>query len=276
MLARAREFLERKGVESPRLSAELLVARALGLERLQLYLQLDRPIGAEELTRARALLVRRSRHEPVAYITGQREFYGRPFEVRPGVLVPRPETELIVDLARAAHAQRPVESVLDVGAGSGCLAITLALELHAARVVAIDISEAALNVARRNAAALQTVVEFVNGDGSECLGAREPFDLLVSNPPYIAPEDAANLAPDVREWEPLEALYTPPGDPDHWLTRLARESSERLARDGLALVELGLGQADRALALAGQAGLRARTHRDYEGVERVLELRRST
>ncbi len=275
MLARAREFLERKGVESPRLSAELLVARALGLERLQLYLQLDRPISAEELTSARALLVRRGRHEPVAYITGQREFYGRSFEVSPGVLIPRPETELIVDLARAAHVRTPCASVLDIGVGSGCLAVTLALELGATRVVALDISERALELARANAARLRAAVEFVRGDGPESLGAREPFDLIVSNPPYIAPQDAAGLAPDVRDWEPAEALYTPAGDPDHWLVRLARASVERLAPGGVALVELGLGQATRALELAAEAGLSARAHRDYEGVERVLELRRA-
>lgn len=274
MLARAREFLERKGVESPRLSAELLVARALGLERLQLYLQLDRPIAEEELARARALLVRRGRHEPVAYITGQREFYGRSFDVRPGVLVPRPETELIVDLAREAHKRSTIASVLDVGVGSGCLAITLALELGASRVVAIDISEKALAVARANAERLAAQVECVLGDGPESLGAKEPFDLIVSNPPYIPPQDAASLAPDVRDWEPAEALYTPAGDPDHWLMRLVRACVERLSRDGLAFVELGQGQAERALEIARQASLQARTHRDYGGIERVLELRR--
>lgn len=275
MLARAREFLTRKATDAPRLEAELLVAHSLGLDRLQLFLQLDRPITAVELAKARELLLRRGKHEPVAYITGRREFYGRSFAVGRGVLVPRPETELIVDLARTLHAQSPRASVLDIGAGSGCLAITLALELSAPRVVAVDISPAALTVARSNAAALAAQVEFLLGDGPEALGAAEPFELLVSNPPYIDPSEAASLAPDVRDWEPSEALFTPAGDPDHWLVRLNRAAAERLSADGVALIELGHQQAPRALELALAAGLRARTHRDYGGVERVLELRRA-
>lgn len=275
MLARAREFLTRKATDAPRLEAELLVAHSLGLDRLQLFLQLDRPITAVELAKARELLLRRGKHEPVAYITGRREFYGRSFAVGRGVLVPRPETELIVDLARSLHAQSPRASVLDIGAGSGCLAITLALELSAPRVVAVDISPAALTVARSNAAALAAQVEFLLGDGPEALGAAEPFELLVSNPPYIDPSEAASLAPDVRDWEPSEALFTPAGDPDHWLVRLNRAAAERLSADGVALIELGHQQAPRALELALAAGLRARTHRDYGGVERVLELRRA-
>jgi len=275
MLARGREFLARKATDAPRLEAELIVAFALGLDRLQLFLQLDRPITERELARARELLVRRGKHEPVAYITGRREFYGRSFAVGRGVLVPRPETELIVDLARALHAQTPRTSVLDIGAGSGCLAITLALELSAPRVVTVDISAAALEVARANAVALAAQVEFVLGDGPEALGATEPFELIVSNPPYIEPREAATLAPDVREWEPSEALFTPPGDPDHWLVRLNRAAEQRLTADGVALIELGHQQGPRALELAAAAGLRARTHKDYGGVERVLELRRT-
>jgi release factor glutamine methyltransferase len=253
----------------------LLVAHSLGLDRLQLFLQLDRPITPVELAKARELLMRRGKHEPVAYITGRREFYGRSFAVGRGVLVPRPETELIVDLARTLHAQSPRTSVLDIGTGSGCLAISLALELSAPRVVAVDISPAALTLARSNAAALAAQVEFLLGDGPEALGAAEPFELLVSNPPYIEPGEAASLAPDVREWEPAEALFTPAGEPDHWLERLNRAAAERLTVDGVALIELGHQQAPRALELALAAGLRARTHRDYGGVERVLELRRA-
>jgi release factor glutamine methyltransferase len=182
---------------------------------------------------------------------------------------------LIVDLARTLHAQSPRTSVLDIGTGSGCLAISLALELSAPRVVAVDISPAALTLARSNAAALAAQVEFLLGDGPEALGAAEPFELLVSNPPYIEPGEAASLAPDVREWEPAEALFTPAGEPDHWLERLNRAAAERLTVDGVALIELGHQQAPRALELALAAGLRARTHRDYGGVERVLELRRA-
>jgi len=273
MLARAREFLTRRATDSPRLAAELLVAHALGLDRLRLFLQLDRPVTAAEVERARESLLRRSKHEPVAYITGVREFYGRPFRVTRDVLVPRPETELIVDLARAARRESALESVLDVGVGSGCLAVTLALECTGARVVALDTSSAALDVARANAAALGASVEFLEGDGPECVAEEQRFDLLVCNPPYIEPAAASSLPPDVRDWEPPLALFTPRDDPEHWLRRLAAAAHTRLTARGRALIELGHDQAARAWDLARRSGLSARVHKDYAGIERVLELR---
>jgi len=275
MLARAREFLTRKQTDSPRLEAEILVADALGLDRLQLFLQFDRPVSADEVAKARERLVRRGKHEPVAYITGRREFYGRTFAVSRAVLTPRPETELLVDLARERRKSgATISRVLDVGVGSGCLSITLFHELGAPQVVGVDVSAEALVVARANAAHLGAQVEFVEGDGPESLVGAAPFDLLVSNPPYIDPRDAAGLAPDVRDWEPALALFTPPGDNLHWLRRLLDCVPQRVTQSGIALIELGQGQSDAALELAGQRGLEARTHRDYGGIERVLEVQR--
>ncbi|MCC7015087.1 MAG: peptide chain release factor N(5)-glutamine methyltransferase [Planctomycetes bacterium] len=274
MLARAREFLTRKGTGEPRLEAELLVASALGLSRLQLFLQLDRPVSEAELAAARALLGRRGKFEPVAYITGAREFYGRPFRVDSNVLVPRPETELIVDLARERAKTRSFERIADVGTGSGCLAISLALECSAARVCAVDISAGALGVARANAEALGARVDFVEGDGPEALAFAAPFDLLVSNPPYIDPAQRASLAIDVREFEPALALFTPEHDREVWLRRLSTATRELVAPEGLVLIELGLGQAPRALEIARDAGWIARLHKDFGGIERVLELSR--
>lgn len=274
MLARARDFLTRKGTGEPRLEAELLVARALGLSRLQLFLQLDRPIVESEIVAARELLVRRGKREPVAYITGTREFYGRAFRVDRAVLVPRPETELLIDLARERAKTRTFERIADIGTGSGNLAITLALEFPSARVHAVDLSAAALAVARANAFGLAAQVEFVEGDGPEALRAAGPFDLLVSNPPYIDAADADTLEPDVRDFEPALALFTPPDDRDVWLRRLCEAALKQLTPSGVALIELGLGQAERALPIAAQAQLVARTHKDYGGIERVLELSR--
>jgi release factor glutamine methyltransferase len=273
-LARAREFLVRKHTGEPRLEAELLVAHALGLSRLQLFLQLDRPVSAAEIAHARALLVRRGKREPVAYITGEREFYGRAFRVTPAVLVPRPETEHLIDLARERAKSHAIAAIADVGTGSGCIAVTLAKELPGARVYAVDVSAAALEVARANACALEAEVEFVEGDGPEALAHRAPLDLLVSNPPYIDPADAAKLEPDVREFEPRLALFTPVGERDHWLQRLCGAARELLAPDGCAWIELGLGQAARAREVAAEHGFTARLHRDYAGIERVLELDR--
>jgi release factor glutamine methyltransferase len=273
MVARGREYLERQGVPSPRLESELLVACALGLDRLKLFLDLDRPVSADEVDRARALLVRRARGEPTAYLVGVREFYGRPFRVTPAVLVPRPETELLIDLAREAAGERADLSLLDLGTGSGCIAVTLALELDAPRVLATDVSAKALEVARANAAALGAALELAQGEGLEPARGRGPFDLVLSNPPYVDPADERALAPGVREHEPALALFAPPGDPDHWVRRLCAEAPGYLAPGGVLLVELGYDQGERALALARGRGLDARLAADLAGVPRVLVAR---
>jgi release factor glutamine methyltransferase len=266
----ARDFLGRKELEEARLEAELLVAHALGLDRLGLFMQLDRPVTGTEVDAARDLLVRRGRREPVAYIVGHREFYGREFEVGPGVLVPRPETELLVDLAREHAGPESGRRVFDLGTGSGCIAVTLALELEEARVTAADLSPTAVQQARRNAERLGARVEVVAGDGLEVLAATGPVDLLVSNPPYVRPEEREGLAPEVRDHEPELALFAPDGDPDHWVRRLVEAAGEALAPGGVLLVELGADQGDRALALAEGAGLRADLVSDLARIPRVL------
>jgi release factor glutamine methyltransferase len=303
MLRMAREFLVRRGVDEARLEAELLVAHALSLTRLELFLALDRPVVDDEIDRARDLLVRRGRREPAAYIIGRREFYGRPFKVGPGVLIPRPETELLVDRAREiirdrssaasarlgldieANAQPAASSVTsslsiaDVGTGSGCIAITLALEIDGARVVAIDVSLPAIEIARENADALGARIDLRQGDGLEVLrqavnDRMRGFDLIVSNPPYILLEEATTLAPEVREHEPSVALFAPAGDPDHWVRKLLEAASDALAPGGSLLVELGATQGRRVLELALKKGWRARLHRDLAGFDRVLEAHR--
>ena len=275
MLDRGRAFLERKGREEARLEAELLVARALDLDRLRLFLELDRPLTPAEVARGRELLARRGRGEPVAYITGLREFYGRDFAVGTGVLIPRPETEHLVDRAREiARASGKAPRVAEIGAGSGCIAVTLALEIEGAEVVAVERSPAALERARENAERLSAAVELLEGDGPEALAGREPFDLLVSNPPYVDPAGRDALPADVRDHEPAEALFAPPGDPDHWVRRLLAAAGDLLGADGALLVELGEGQGPRALALASAAGFQGRLHADLAGIERVLEATR--
>jgi len=216
--------------------------------------------------------VRRARGEPCAYVTGRREFYGRDFAVGPGVLVPRPETELLVDVARERLAGREAPRVLDVGTGSGCLAVTLALEVASARVVATELSSEALAFARRNAEALGAAVEFHHGDGVVPVRGQR-FDLVLSNPPYVAPEDREALPPEVREHEPGEALFAPAGDPDHWVRRLVGEA-ELLADGGTLLVELGFDQAQRVSSWLTERGERFRLHEDLAGIPRVLEVSR--
>ena len=281
MLGMARAFLERKGAPEGRLEAELLVAHSLGLDRLGLFMQLDRPVRGAEIDAARDLLVRRGRREPVAYITGKREFYGRDFRVGRGVLIPRPETEQLVDIARERARERAgaLEKdrsyhVLDIGTGSGCIAVTIALEVPNACVTAVDISEKAIAYTEANAELHEVDVAVLCGDGIGVASGAAPFDLVVSNPPYVDPADAPGLAPEVREYEPEQALFAPEGDVDHWVRRLLTDSAGVLVPGGLLLVELGAGQGARALALAREAGFEARLHEDLAGIERVLEARR--
>lgn len=277
MLELARAFLERKGLESARLEAELLVSHALGLDRLRLFMRLDQPILTEEIDQARALLVRRGRREPTAYIVGKREFYARDFAVGTGVLIPRPETELLVDLARDHVKGRDSEElrILDVGTGSGCLAVTLALELPGAEVHAIDVSGDALRWAAGNAETLGANVQFHEGDGMGTALALAadggPFDVVVSNPPYVETSEESLLAPEVRDHEPGLALYAPPGEPDRWAVDLMGQSGALLRKDGVLLVELGHLQGPRLKTRYGDA---VTVHDDLSGIPRVLEHRR--
>jgi release factor glutamine methyltransferase len=279
MLSLARGFLERKGLGEARLEAELLVAHALKVDRLGLFMRLDAPIQSAEVDLARDCLVRRGRREPTAYIVGQREFFGRDFAVGPGALVPRPETELIVDLARERipTAQRSGLRVADVGTGSGCLAVTLALELEGAAVDAIDLSEEALVWASRNAEALGASVAMHCGEGlqelEELLGVGGPFDLIVSNPPYVEPTERELLSPEVREHEPPLALYAPAEDPDFWARGLIELAQRALKPGGLLLVELGHLQGQRVHRLAEESGAQsAEIVDDLGGIPRVLAL----
>lgn len=277
MLQLARAFLERKQVEESRLEAELLVAHALDLDRLGLFMQLDRPIQGIEVDRARDLLVRRGKREPVAYIVGHREFYCRDFEVAPGVLIPRPETELLIDIARERCTAMESEAprIADLGTGSGCIAVTLALEIKGSEVHAADLAPSAVQQARKNAERLGARVEVHLGDGFEALAPFAPFDLLVSNPPYVSLEARASLEPEVRDFEPELALFAPDGDPDHWVRRLIEALPEFVAPGGSLLVELGADQGPRALALAERAGCEAQLHEDLARIPRVLAVRRS-
>jgi len=201
-------YLGDHGSSSARLDSELLCAQALGLGRLDLYLQFDRPLDEHELTAIRELVRRRGRGEPVAYITGSREFYGRSFAVTPDVLVPRPETETLVERALAllrmlVDGSEPAR-VADLGTGSGCIAITLAAQTPDIEVVATDLSSPALEVARANAQRLDAAVTFVECSWADALSGH--FDLIVSNPPYVTTAELESVDRDVRDFEPHAAL----------------------------------------------------------------------
>jgi len=265
-------FFARGGVDAPRLTAEILLAHALSCDRVRLYLDFDKPLGAPELAAFRELVRRRAEGEPTAWLTGRREFLGRNFRVTPDVLVPRPETELVVE---AALAVLPAEgAALDLCTGSGCIAVSLALGAPGARVVATDISPAALPVARENAAALGAKVEFREGDLFGPIPATERFDLIVSNPPYVPSGEIAGLSREVRK-EPRMALD---GGRDglELLRRIVSCAPSRLRPEGLLFLEMHETHAGPLPDLCRAAGFAsARVERDLAGLPRWVVARLS-
>ncbi len=273
-------YLGSHGSDSPRLDAELLAATALGIRRLDLYLQFDRPLEEEQLGMIRELVRRRGDGEPVAQITGEREFHGRPFTVTPDVLIPRPDTETLVGLALArARSLSPDGSGLSIGdiaTGSGCIAVTLAAELPGARVVGTDVSEAALAVARANASRHGVHVEMLHGSWAEPL-AGGCFDLLVANPPYIRSADLAGLARDVRDHEPMLALDGGDDGLDAYRAMFPSLAAS-LAPGGWAAVEIDIGAAGAVAAIgAERLGPEVGTaeHLDLTGRPRVVSFDRA-
>ena len=251
----------------PASEARMFLREVTGCSAAQVVAYPERGLDAGQAARYAELLDRRAAGEPVAYLLGEREFYGRRFRVTPAVLIPRPETELIVDLVKARVAPDAAPAILDLGTGSGALAVTLALELPAAWVTAVDLSPTALEVARGNAAALGARVSFVESDWFAALeGGR--FDIIVSNPPYIIDDDPHLAEGDVR-FEPRSALAAGPAGLDD-LARIAAAASGFLAPDGWLLMEHGYDQAAAVRELLAAAGFVAvESARDLAGIERI-------
>lgn len=242
LLATTSRYLKAKGIDSPRLTAELLLAHALGVRRLDLYLNPDQPLTPPELDAYRSLLTRRLRREPLQHITGVQEFWSSEFRVTPAVLIPRPETELLVEQAiRKLEATPQPEDlrVLDLGTGAGVLAVCLAAHFPRARLWATDISEAALEVARLNALrhGVSERIVFLQGDLWAPLRNRGlSFHLIVSNPPYVESEVFSTLAPEIRDHEPRTALDGGPGGM-HLIERILQGAPEFLEPMGWLLLE---------------------------------------
>lgn len=251
----------------PASEARMFLREITGCSAAQVAAYPERALDAGQAARYVELLDRRAAGEPVAYLLGEREFYGRSFRVSPAVLIPRPETELIVDLVKARVAPGTAPAVLDLGTGSGALAVTLALEIPTARVTAVDLSPTALEVARGNAAALGAQVRFVESDWFAAVGA-ERFDIIVSNPPYIVDDDPHLAEGDVR-FEPRSALASGRSGLDD-LMRIAAGAPAFLAPGGWLLMEHGYDQAEAVCALLGAAGFASvESARDLAGIERV-------
>ncbi len=268
-------YLQERGVDNPRLDAELLIGAALDKDRVGVYLSFEQPLNGDELAAIRAMVARRAAREPLQYILGACEFFSLPFQVTPAVLIPRPDTEVLVEealrLLETAAVEQPL--VVDVGCGSGAIAVALAVNAPTARLLALDISADALEVARANAAAngVAQRIEFVHGDMSE-LAALLPCgcQMVVSNPPYIASAEMACLMPEVRDYEPPLALEGGADGLDCY-RQLCGNLPNCLAADGVALFEVGASQSSAVAGLLRRAGLeQIFTRCDYAGVERVV------
>jgi release factor glutamine methyltransferase len=273
-------FLAKKGIENPRFEAESLVAQAMRLDRLQVYLQFDRPLDAEELAVIRNYLSRRALHEPVSYIVGNRDFYGHSFKMTRDVLIPRPETEHLVEGALTfLKAQSPEKrTILDLGTGSGCIAISLALKGEK-EIWAVDISEKALNVAKQNAqlAGLEGFIHWRLGSWFAALEQGDPgqFQAILSNPPYISEAERGELAPDVLDFEPALALFSGITGLEAY-EAISKSLWERLAPGGKAFLELHGTRLNAIREVFRGAPWKEEVIPDLQGLPRVLVLEKSS
>src|SRR5215475_9792169 len=271
------QVLSNAGVENHRLDSDGLLRPVLKMEKEQLYVSGDRPINAGQEAEFRALLSRRSQREPLAYITGQKEFWSLDFFVTPAVLIPRPETELLVEVALQYIARLGSESpvkVLDLGTGSGAIAVCLAKEHGAAEIVTVDISPVALDLARLNAGrhGVADRIQFLPGDLFTAIKASlETFDLIVSNPPYIRTGELSMLAPEIREWEPAIALDGGVDGTDTY-RRIIGEGHRYLSPGGSIVLEIGADMGRDVVDLFSRSGCYGppALYQDYAGKDRVI------
>jgi release factor glutamine methyltransferase len=282
-ISEAARLLERAGVNEARRTAGVLLAHRLGVDRTHLLMHPEETISEEDYKMFLQMIERRAAGEPVQYITGHQEFYKLDFLVTPAVLIPRPETEFLVErvltLVGESHQAAPL--IVDVGTGSGCIAVTLAVEIPGARVIATDISGAALAVARQNAArhGVRSRVEFHEGDllaPLAALGIEKQVDVLACNPPYVAASDAELVQPNVRDYEPHTALF---GGDDGLIfyRRLLVESFDYVRPGGYLVCEIGYAQLAAIIERVAASGwqLVDVTH-DLQGIPRTLTIRRAS
>lgn len=295
MLRWASEYLSSKGIPDSPIEAECLLAHALGSQRKDILIHPERVPAPEEAERFRDFIDRRGKREPLQYITGEVEFRGLLLKVNREVLIPRPETELLVEDAISSMNSGDTilnsqgikygvpgikgkdVTVLDLCTGSGCIAISIAKDLPYSRVYAVDISEGAIEIARENAerhGVMERVI-FLPGDmyeAIELLGLDGEIDLIVSNPPYVSKKDMEGLQPEIKEYEPLQALYGGEDGLDFY-RRVIDEAPFYLSPGGILIMEIGYGQAERVKALLEQEGVfeQIEIKKDLAGIERVIK-----
>ena len=266
------QYFGTKGVESPRLDAEVLLSHVLEKERIYLYVHFDQPLEAKELAAYKALIKQRVEHVPVAYLLGQKEFMGLNFKVTPATLIPRPDTEILVQAAVERLRGRENCSFADIGTGSGAICLSVLSFVQGSHAVTVDISQEARAVAEENAARLGLAdrIEFFTGDLLEPIKDRK-FTAILSNPPYIPEKDIEGLQAEVRCKEPYGALSGGKDGLDFY-RRLCSEASDLLEDEGFMAFEVGIGQAGQVADLAKENPLVQRTEilKDLAGIERVV------
>ena len=241
-IQKSTDFLAKRDVESPRLQAELLLAHRLKMPRMKLYLNFDRALSPEDTDTYREWIKRRSQREPLQHIIGSTSFCGYEITVNRHALVPRPETEILAESGWTFLAGRDSASALDMGTGTGCIAIALSAKIPNAKIFASDISPDALALAKENAAKNSAQIEFLQGDGFAALPAGSQFDLIISNPPYIPTAEIETQQPEVRDFDPRQALDGGADGLDFY-RRFAKEAKTFLKPDGKIMLEFGDGQA---------------------------------
>jgi release factor glutamine methyltransferase len=277
LMKSAIEFLAEKGFDEARLNSELLLAHALHMERIQIYTSFDKPLDDREVAEFRSLFERRLKHEPLQYITGSTSFMGLQFGVNPSVLIPRPETETLIEEAVAACRKFPAEKrieILDIGTGSGNIAVAVVKFVKNAHVTTVDISEPALECARENARFhhVDDRIDFFQMDILQPIDIikTKKYDFLLSNPPYVAQRDWEALQPEIVKYEPQNAV-TDHADGLTFYKRIAGIASELLTEEGVVMVEVGYGQAGSVENIFAESGFKGISIvKDMQNVPRVL------
>ncbi len=264
------DSLSKCGLQYPGIEARAILSKSLDVESIELYAHPQKWVDSERIEAFNALLKRRIAREPLSYLTGKREFFSRSFSVNPCVLIPRPETETLAELAIKTAEKIKKPRILDLGTGSGCLAITISLEVVECEVFASDISLEALLLAQKNASELGSQIVFVNSDILSCF-AESTFDMIISNPPYVSEFEYQELSEEINRYEPRTALV---GGSDglEYIKAIAESAGRTLCRGGFLLLEVGAGQAEMVGEIAFENGFCDIGYEDdISGIKRVVK-----
>jgi release factor glutamine methyltransferase len=268
----ATEYFEKKEIQSARINAELLLAHLLNCKRLDLYLRFDQQLAENEVEQYRQLIARRGKYEPVQYIIGTTEFYGLQFEVNPSVLIPRPETEILVETVINNYKYSNKIKILDIGCGSGNIAVALAKNLPDAEITTIDVSEEALKIAQANAIRNEAGnIKFQLADiNSDRLFPNNKFNVLVSNPPYVSGQEFNSLQKEITMYEPRNAV-TDDEDGLRFYKRISEFANQNLVDGGSLFYEIGAGQSDSVISImSGNGFMEIQIVKDYQKIDRVI------